>query len=45
MEIKLHAAEAFIQHVDEFIDKRLVDDTKSCAVEASIPVAEAKAFT
>ncbi|QSJ18517.1 hypothetical protein JYQ62_07005 [Nostoc sp. UHCC 0702] len=45
MEIKLHFAEVLLQDADEFIDKRLVDGTKSNAVEASIPVAEAKAFT
>jgi SfnB family sulfur acquisition oxidoreductase len=42
--IKLHAAEALLRRAGEVIDRALAEGTESSVVEASIAVAEAKAF-
>lgn len=44
MSVKLHAAEALLKRSGEFIDRALQEKTQQSAIEASIAVAEAKAF-
>lgn len=44
MSVKLHAAEALLKRSGEFIDRALESKTQQSAIEASIAVAEAKAF-
>lgn len=44
MSVKLHAAEALLKRSGELIDFALQENTQKSAIEASIAVAEAKAF-